>query len=86
MINHLKKLLADFLKRYHSEGASVLINCHLITEFQKLVEAVKEMTHEHFGLNKSTYDEFFKKDTVSYLKILETPEISVGVFCMAQGT
>jgi hypothetical protein len=86
MINHLTNSAANFIKKYHSEGASVLTECHLVPEFQELVEIVKEIGPEHFGMKQSNYGEFFKKNSISYLKIVESTEISIGVFYMSKGT
>ncbi len=78
--------MADFLKIYKSEGPSVLINCQLVPEFQKLVELVQGINHEHVGINKTNSQEHFKKNSISYVNIMESTEFSIGVFCMAQGT
>ena len=86
MINRLIKLALEFVDKYKSEGPSLLVNCHQKQEFQTLLDHVKGINSSHLGIQTNNMSKYFESSSVSYFNIIEEQDISIGVFCLAQGT
>ncbi len=86
MIKNLLKSSKSFLNRYLKEGVDVLINCETCPEFKEVMSNFKLMRKENVGMYENNHHEYFLKDSISFLKITEDENLSMGVFCLSKGT
>ena len=86
MITNLLKSVATFSSKYKSASSSILANCDQLPEFQQLINTLRNVKPEHVGIKPNDLNLYFKRDRISFFKIFETNDFTVGVFCLSRGT
>lgn len=86
MIKNLLKSSNAFLNRYLKEGIDVLNNCERYSEFNEVISNFKEVRKENLGIRDNNLHEYFLKDNITFFKLTESENLSMGVFCLAKGT
>jgi hypothetical protein len=85
MVTRLVKLAVDLSAKYKADGLSVLLNCKSQPEFLSLMEHVKTLSPDVFGIQQNNLNNYFTHSSISYFNIIDDKDISIGIFCLAKG-
>lgn len=86
MLTNILKSSRSFISKYKDQGPDALTDCHNQPEFQEILKNLNPFKKESLGIRSNNDSDYFKKGKISYFKISEDNDMSVGVFCLSKGT